>query len=128
MNRSYIKEYIDKLLIKYEAYLTAKEKDDLIDSILFDWNESGSEGDFEELVDWNVEQYLTHSGSDSSLKRLKLNEVRNFIPFPKEWFEVSYKPKPKYFMLRTKKDGWDEVYYYLDAKNNSKKYSLKLLE
>ena len=128
MDRSYIKEYIDKLLIKYEAYLTAKEKDDLIDSILFDWNELGSEGDFEELVDWNVEQYLTHSGSDSSLKRLKLNEVRNFIPFPKEWFEVSYKPKPKYFMLRTKSDGWDEVYYYLDAKNNSKKYSLKLLE
>jgi hypothetical protein len=31
-------------------------------------------------------------------------------------------------MLRTKSDGWDEVYYYLDAKNNSKKYSLKLLE
>ena len=128
MDRSYIKEYIDKLLIKYEAYLSAKEKDYLIDSILFDWNELGSEGDFEELVDWNVEQYLTHSGRDSSLKRLELNEVRNFIPFPKEWFEVSYKPKPKYFMLRTKSDGWDEVYYYLDAKNNSKKYSLKLLE
>ena len=128
MDRSYIKEYIDKLLIKYEAYLTAKEKDDLIDSILFDWNELGSEGDFEELVDWNVEQYLTHSGRDSSLKRLELNEVRNFIPFPKEWFEVSYKPKPKYFMLRTKSDGWDEVYYYLDAKKNQKKYSLKLLE
>jgi hypothetical protein len=128
MDRSYVKEYIDKAVIKLEAYLTAKEKDDLIDSILFDWNELGSEGDFEELVDWNVEQYLTHSGRDSSLKRLELDEVRNFIPFPKEWFEVSYKPKPKYFMLRTKSDGWDEVYYYLDAKNNSKKYSLKLLE
>ena len=128
MDRSYVKEYIDKAVIKLEAYLTAKEKDDLIDSILFDWNELGSEGDFESLVDWNVEQFLTHSGSDSSLKRLELNEVRNFIPFPKEWFEVSYKPKPKYFMLRTKSDGWDEVYYYLDAKNNSKKYSLKLLE
>jgi len=128
MDRSYVKEYIDKAVIKYEAYLTAKEKDNLIDSILFDWNELGSEGDFEEVVDWNVEQYLTHSGRDSSLKRLELDEVRNFIPFPKEWFEVSYKPKPKYFMLRTKSDGWDEVYYYLDAKNNSKKYSLKLLE
>ena len=128
MDRSYVKEYIDKAVIKYKAYLTAKEKDNLIDSILFDWNELGSEGDFEEVVDWNVEQYLTHSGRDSSLKRLELDEVRNFIPFPKEWFEVSYKPKPKYFMLRTKSDGWDEVYYYLDAKNNSKKYSLKLLE
>jgi hypothetical protein len=128
MDRSYVKEYIDKAVIKYEAYLTAKEKDNLIDSILFDWNELGSEGDFEEVVDWNVEQYLTHSGRDSSLKRLELDEVRNFIPFPKEWFEVSYKPNPKYFMLRTKSDGWDEVYYYLDAKNNSKKYSLKLLE
>ena len=128
MYRSYVKDYIDKAVIKLEAYLTAKEKDNLIDSILFDWNELGSEGDFKEVVDWNVEQYLTHSGSDSSLKRLELDEVRNFIPFPKEWFEVSYKPKPKYFMLRTKSDGWDEVYYYLDAKNNSKKYSLKLLE
>lgn len=128
MNRSYVKEYIDKAVIKLEAYLTAKEKDDLIDSILFDWNELGSEGDFESLVDWNVEQYLTHSSSDSSLKRVDLDEVKNFIPFPKEWFEISYKPKPKYFMLRKKEDGWDEVYYYLDAKNNSKKYSLKLLE
>ena len=48
MDRSYVKEYIDKAVIKLEAYLTAKEKDNLIDSILFDWNELGSEGDFEE--------------------------------------------------------------------------------
>lgn len=128
MDRSYVKEYIDKAVIKYEAYLTAKEKNNLIDSILFDWNELGSEGDFESLVDWNVEQNLTHSASDSSLKRLELDEVKNFIPFPKEWFEISYKPKPKYFMFRKKENGWDEVYYYLDSKNNSKKYSIKLLE
>ena len=128
MKREYVLSILNQKALKYEAYLTKDEKSNLIDSILFDWNELGSEGDFEELVDWNVEQYLTHSGSDSSLKRLELNEVRNFIPFPKEWFELSYKPKPKYFMLRTKSDGWDEVYYYLDAKKNQKKYSLKLLE
>ena len=129
MNRSYVKDYIDSSVKKNEAYLTAKEKDDLIDSILFDWNEIGdSESNFEELVDWNVEQFLTHSGSDCSLKRIELDEVKNFIPFPKEWFEVSYKPKPKYLMFRKKESGWDEVYYYLDAKKNSKKYSLKLLE
>ena len=128
MNRSYVKEYIDSSVKKFEVYLTKVEKDALIDSILFDWNELGSEGDFEALVDWNVEQFLSHSGSDKGLKRIELDEVRNFIPYPKEWFEVSYKPKPKYFMLRTKSNGWDEVYYYLDAKNNSKKYSLKLLE
>ena len=128
MDRSYIKEYIDNSVKKKEAYLTVKEKDDLIDSILFDWNELGSEGDFESLVEWNVEQYLAHSGNVKGLKRVELDEARNFIPYPKEWFDVSYKPKPKYFLLRTKSNGWDEVYYYLDCKKNSEKYSLKLLE
>ena len=129
MKRDYVLSIVNEKCIKYESYLTKTEKNDLIDSILFDWNEIGDpESDFEELVDWNVEQFLMHSDSDKGLKRVELDEVRNFIPYPKDWFGISYKPKPKYFMLRTKVNGWDEVYYYLDVKKNQKKYSLKLLE
>ena len=129
MKRDYVLSIVNEKSLKYEAYLTKVEKSNLIDSILFDWNEIGDpEADFEALVDWNVEQFLIHSEIDSGLKRVELDEVRNFIPYPKEWFDISYKPKPKYFMLRKEKNGWDKVYYFLDAKINQKKYSLKLLE
>ena len=129
MKRDYVLSIVHQKTVKYEAYLTKEEKSNLIDSILFDWNEiSDPESDFESLVDWNVEQFLIHSENDCGLKRVDLDEVRNFIPYPKEWFDVSYKPKPKYFMLRKEKDGWDRVYYYLDAKEKRNKYNLKLLE
>ena len=129
MKREYVLSILNEKALKYEAYLTKDEKSNLIDSILFDWNEiSDPESDFESLVEWNVEQFLIHSENDCGLKRVDLDEVRNFIPYPKEWFDVSYKPKPKYFMLRKEKDGWDRVYYYLDAKEKKKKYNLKLLE
>jgi len=129
MKRDYVLSIVNEKALKYEAYLTKVEKSNLIDSILFDWNEIGDrEADFEALVDWNVEQFLMHSESDSGLRRVELDEVRNFIPYPKEWFDISYKPKPKYFMLRKEKNGWDKVYYFLDAKTNQKKYSNKLLE
>ena len=129
MKRDYVLSIVHQKTVKYEAYLTKEEKSNLIDSILFDWNEIGDkEADFEALVDWNVEQFLIHSGNDSGLRRVELDEVRNFIPYPKEWFDISYKPKPKYFMLRKEKNGWDKVYYFLDAITNQKKYSNKLLE
>ena len=129
MKREYVLSIVNEKSLKYEAYLTKVEKSNLIDSILFDWNEIGDrEADFEALVDWNVEQFLIHSGNDSGLRRVELDEVRNFIPYPKEWFDISYKPKPKYFMLRKEKNGWDKVYYFLDAITNQKKYSNKLLE
>ena len=129
MKKEYVLSIVNEKALKYEAYLTKSEKNDLIDSILFDWNEIGDpEADFEELVDWNVEQFLMHSDLDKGLKKIDLEDVRNFIPYPKDWFEISYKPKPKYFMLRKEKNGWDKVYYFLDAKINQKKYSNKLLE
>ena len=129
MKREYVLSIVNEKSLKYEAYLTKVEKSNLIDSILFDWNEIGDkEADFEALVDWNVEQFLIHSGNDSGLRRVELDEVRNFIPYPKDWFDISYKPKPKYFMLRKEKNGWDKVYYFLDAITNQKKYSNKLLE
>jgi len=129
MKKEYVLSIVNEKALKYEAYLTKSEKNDLIDSILFDWNEIGDpEADFEELVDWNVEQFLLHSDLDKGLTKIDLEDVRNFIPYPKDWFEISYKPKPKYFMLRKEKNGWDKVYYFLDAKINQKKYSNKLLE
>jgi len=123
MNRSYVKDYIDSHIRKKEAFLSKKESDDLIDSILFDWNELGCEGDFEALVEWNIDQFLCHSGNDKGLIRIEMDEVKNFIPYPIEWFDISYKPRPKYFMLRTKSNGWDDVYYYLDLKSNEQNYS-----
>ena len=129
MDRSYVKDCIVKSFVEREADVNEYDVGVLIDSVLFDWNDIGDpEGDFESLVDWNVEQFLMHSESDSELKRVELDEVRNFIPYPKEWFDVSYKPKPKYFMLRKEKNGWDKVYYFLDTKINQKKYSLKFME
>jgi len=129
MKRDYVESMISEKLVKYEAYMTGKEVESLIDSILFDWNELGdAEADFDSIVDWNVEQFLSHSGNDKECKRIDMDEVKNFIPYPKDWFNISYKPKPKYFLMRKLPSGWDEVYYYLDAKINQKKYSIKLLE
>lgn len=130
MNRSYVKDYIDSSVKKRDAYLTKVEIDSLIDSILFDWNEIGDpESDFEELVDWNVDQFFSHNSSGvDKIKKIDFVDRNKFIPYNRDWFDLSYKPKPKYFMLRPKEDGYDEVYYYLDKKENSKDYSKKLLE
>ena len=129
MNRSYVKDYIDSSVKKIDAYLTKDDTDALIDSILFDWNEIGDpESDFEELVDWNVEQYFSHSKAGSEkIKRIDFVDRNKFIPYNREWFEINYKPKPKYFMLRKQENGWDRVYYYLDKKNKSKIYIIKIL-
>lgn len=130
MDRSYVKDYIDSSVKKRDAYLTKVEIDTLIDSILFDWNEIGDpESDFEELVDWNVDQFFSHNTSGAGkIKRIDFVDRYKFIPYNRDWFDLSYKPKPKYFMLRAKEDGYDEVYYYLDKKDNKKNYSNKLLE
>ena len=128
MNRSYVKEYVVTASEKNDVYFTSQEVDAIIDSVLFDWNELGCEGDFEDLVNWNVEQYLAHTYEDERLKKIDFKDIRNFIPYPKEWFDISYKPKPKYFLLRKLESGWDKVYYFLDRKKNEKKYSNKLLE
>ena len=122
MNKSYVKSYVNDTAFRlYQETLFDKEADDLVDSILFDWNEIGDpKADFEDLVEWNVEQYFTHaktnSGKSNKIERIEITEVKNYIPYNSEWFGVSYKPQPKYFMLRPQEDGFDKVYYYLDKK------------
>lgn len=131
MKRSYVKDYIDNSVKKRDAYLTKTEIESLIDSILFDWNEIGDpESDFEELVDWNVDQFCSHNSSSGvdKIKKVDFVDRNKFIPYNRDWFDISYKPKPKYFMLRAKENGYDEVYYYLDKKENTKDYTKKLLE
>jgi len=131
MNKSYVKEYIDSSVKKRDAYLTKTEIESLINSILFDWNEIGDpESDFEELVDWNVDQFCSNNSSSGvdKIKKIDFVDRNKFIPYNRDWFDLSYKPKPKYFMLRAKENGYDEVYYYLDKKENMKDYTKKLLE
>jgi len=129
MDRSYVKDYIDSAVKKNGSYLSAKDKEDLIDSILFDWNEIDSEGDFEDLVNWNVDQFLSHNtAGGEKITRIDFVDRDKFIPYNRDWFDISYKPRPKYFMFRPKEDGYDEVYYFLDRKENDKNYSNKLLE
>ena len=48
MKREYVLSILNQKALKYEAYLTKDEKSNLIDSILFDWNEiADPESDFE---------------------------------------------------------------------------------
>ena len=62
MNRSYVKDYIVKAFARNEADVNLVDVDVLIDSVLFDWNDIGDpEADFEALVDWNVDQFLSHN-------------------------------------------------------------------
>ena len=76
------------------------------------------QSDFESLVEWNVEQY-THAKSNSrkaKMSRIGITEAKNYIPYNSDWFKLSYKPQPKFFMLRPQEDGYDKVYYFLDKK------------
>ena len=122
MTKNYVIDCVEKTSFRmYQDSLTEKEREDLADSILFDWNEIGDpKADFEDLVEWNVEQYFTHAQSSRSgkegLVRIDITEAKNYIPYNSEWMNISYKPKPKYFMLRPQEDGFDKVYYYLDKK------------
>ena len=132
MDRSYVKDFIVKSFVEREADVNEYDVDVLIDSVLFDWNDIGDpEGDFEALVDWNVEQFLSHSNPnyDSGvLKRIRVDEAINYIPYPKSWIDQPTKPDSKYFYMRTLKTGWDEVRYFLDKKTNLKFYGKNIRE
>ena len=66
MDRSYVKDYIVASFAKRDADVYEYDVDVLIDSVLFDWNDIGDpEGDLEALVDWNVEQFLSHSNPNN---------------------------------------------------------------
>ena len=132
MERSYVKDFIVSSFVRNELDISEYSIEGLIDSILFDWNELGSEGDFEALVDWNVDQFLSHSSpseNDSGrLKCIRVDEAKNYIPYPSNWIDQPTKPDSKYFYLRTLKNGWDEVRYFLDKKSNLHLYGKKLVE
>jgi len=131
MNRSYVKDYIVKAFARNEADVSEFDIDVLIDSVLFDWNDIGDpEADFEALVDWNVDQFLSHNTptDDGKMKRIKFWESDKYIPYPKEWIDQPTKPNSKYFYLRTLENGWDKVKYFLDKKSNLKLYGKNLRE
>lgn len=60
--KNYVKDAVNTELYKLKVELTINEIDSIIDAIIFDWNEIGDpDANFEELVEWNVDQYLTHA-------------------------------------------------------------------
>tara|TARA_B100001287_G_scaffold160508_1_gene134922 strand:- start:929 stop:1123 length:195 start_codon:yes stop_codon:yes gene_type:complete len=60
--RNYVKDAVNTELQKLKVNITINEIDAIIDSIIFDWNEIGDpDANFEELVEWNVDQYLAHA-------------------------------------------------------------------
>ena len=76
MKRNYIEDRVGNILLENKIVLGRNEVDSIIDSILFDWNELGDpEADFEEMVSWNVDQYLSHN-TGNELKRISRNEAR----------------------------------------------------
>tara|TARA_B100001121_G_scaffold302846_1_gene315962 strand:+ start:690 stop:992 length:303 start_codon:yes stop_codon:yes gene_type:complete len=98
--------------------LTNSEVDAIIDSVLFDWNELGDpEADFEDMVSWNVDQYLTHNhNSGNELKRISRNEARKLKlkRFSYKDYPAYSKEEPKFFsMSDTNKDGWQSVIYWM---------------
>ena len=133
MNISYVNDYVKSELKRRKIELTSGEIDAISDSILFDWNEIGDdEGDLEGLVEWNVDQYLRHNSNpeDNSgkMERIRVDEASKYIPYPKDWIDQPSKPDCKYFYMRTLKNGWDEVRYFLDKKSNLKLYGKKLID
>ena len=131
MDRSYVKDSIVKSFVEREADVNEYDVDVLIDSVLFDWNDIGDpEADFEALVDWNVDQFLSHNkpSDKSRMNRINFWESDKYIPYPPDWLEQPTKPNSKYFYLRTLENGWDEVKYFLDKKSNLKLYGKKLVD
>jgi hypothetical protein len=60
--KNYVKDAVNTELYKLKIDITINEIDAIIDSIIFDWNEIGDpDANFEALVEWNVDQYLTHA-------------------------------------------------------------------
>jgi len=118
MNRSYIEDSVRSELYRLKMVLTNSEVDAIIDSVLFDWNELGDpEADFEEMVSWNVDQYLTHNhNSNDELKRITRNEARKMKlkRFRYSDYPAYSKDSPRFFsMSDSNKDGWQSVEYWI---------------
>ena len=118
MNRSYVRDSVEKVLLKDKIVLTRNELSSIVDSILFDWNELGDpKADFEEMVSWNVDQYLTHNhNSNDELKRITRNEARKMKlkRFRYSDYPAYSKDSPRFFsMSDSNKDGWQSVEYWI---------------
>lgn len=60
--RNYVKDAVNTELQKLKIELTNNEIASIIDAIIFDWAELGDpDANFEELVTWSIDQYLSHS-------------------------------------------------------------------
>lgn len=60
--RNYVKDAVNTELYKLKQSLTESEIDSIVDSVVFEWTELGDpDANFEEFVNWNVDQYLTHA-------------------------------------------------------------------
>ena len=60
--RLYVKDLVQTELHRLKESLTIGEIDSIIDAIVIEWNEIGDqEADFQDIVEWNVDQYLIHN-------------------------------------------------------------------
>ena len=116
MERNYIEDRVGSILLENNIVLGRNEVDSIIDSILFDWNELGDpKADFEEMVSWNIDQYLSHN-TGNELKRISRNEARklNLKRFTYKDYPAYSKEEPLYFsMSDMNKDGWQSVVYWM---------------
>jgi len=116
MEKSYVESTVKEMVKKRKSIITKTELSNLSDSILFDWNELGDpEADFEDLVDWNVDQFLTHSASSNSMKRISMNEAResDLKVFKFDDYPAYSKEEPIAFTLGNKDaNGFEKVTYW----------------
>jgi len=60
--RSYVKDEVLTELYELKVTLTNNEVASIVDAIVDDWNELGdAEADLQMLIEWSVDQYLTHA-------------------------------------------------------------------
>ena len=60
--KSYVKAELGELAEANHISLNEDKLNDLTDSVLFDWNEIGDpKEDLNEVIEWNLEQHLTHA-------------------------------------------------------------------
>lgn len=60
--RNYVKDAVLTELYESKITLTNNEIASIVDAIVYDWNELGDqEADLSSLVEWSVNQYLSHA-------------------------------------------------------------------
>src|SRR5210317_406574 len=117
MNKSYIEDSVRGILMQQKLIIEDSELDAIVESVLFDWNELGDpKADFEQLVEWNVDQYLSHNHtSGKELKRITRNEARKkkLKRFIQSEHPTYSKVQAKYFsMTDSNDDGWQAVEFW----------------